>query len=187
MKSRANLSPFVAVFASWAPKLHAHYHGALRKVENKTGAKRYFPGSAFAAATVNLGPAVCTFVHRDMKNLAYGMCAITALGKFDHKKGGHLILWDAKLIIEFPAGSTIFIPSATLSHSNVPIQSGERRASFTQYSAGGLFRWVDNQFKTDIQLQRAPAAYRRILAERAGGWTRGLAMLPTLQELVANV
>lgn len=174
-------------YASWAPKLHTHYHDALLKVESKTGTKRYFSGSAFAAATVKVGPAVCTSIHRDIKTLAYGWCAITALGKFDHTKGGHLILWDAKLIIEFPAGSTIFIPSATLSHSNIPIQSGERRASFTQYTAGGLFRWIDNEFKTDVQLQRAPAAYRRILAERDGAWMKGLTILPTIQEPVANV
>ncbi|KJA12682.1 hypothetical protein HYPSUDRAFT_210239 [Hypholoma sublateritium FD-334 SS-4] len=65
--------------------------------------------------------------------------------------------------------------------------SGEKRASFTQYSAGGLFRWVDNGYKTDVQLQKNPAAYRRILSEHEGGWVKGLAMLPTIQELVANL
>lgn len=114
-------------------------------------------------------------------------CARLTLGEFDHTKGGHLILWDAKLIIEFPAGSTIFIPSATLRHSNTPIQDGERRSSFTQYTAGGVFRWVDNEYKTDVQLRRNPAAYRRILKRREGGWIKGLAMLPTIPELVAKV
>jgi hypothetical protein len=36
-----------------------------------------------------------------------------------------------------------------LRHSNVSIQQGERRYSFTQFTAGGLFRWVYNGNKSD--------------------------------------
>ncbi|KAJ7671817.1 hypothetical protein B0H14DRAFT_3102332 [Mycena olivaceomarginata] len=64
-------------------------------------------------------------------NLSFGLCAITALGNFDYTKGGHLILWDAKLILEFPPGTTILIPSAAIYHSNIPVAPGERRFSFT--------------------------------------------------------
>ncbi|KAJ7624191.1 hypothetical protein B0H17DRAFT_1151319 [Mycena rosella] len=53
---------------------------------------------------------------------AWGWCSITALGDFDPNKGGHLILWDLRLAIRFPPGSTILIPSALLHHSNVAIQ-----------------------------------------------------------------
>ncbi|KAF8125540.1 hypothetical protein K438DRAFT_2002046 [Mycena galopus ATCC 62051] len=48
------------------------------------------------------------------------------------------------------AGSTILIPSAILRHSNVGIAANERRYSFTQYSAAGMFRWVDNGFRSDV-------------------------------------
>jgi hypothetical protein len=92
-------------------------------------------------------------------NLPFGWCAITALGNFDPTLGGHLVLWDLKLVIEFPPGSTILIPSATLRHSNVAIRQGETRYSFTQYTAGGLFRWVDNGFQC--------------AASRASGLTKG--------------
>jgi len=57
----------------------------------------------------------------DFGNLPYGWCAITSLGPFDPKRGGHLVLWDLQLVIEFPPGSTILIPSAVLQHSNIPI------------------------------------------------------------------
>ena len=70
-----------------------------------------------------------------------------ALGDFNAKKGGHLILWDCGLVIEFPAGSTILIPSAMVAHSNTAISQDERQYSFMQYTAGGLFRWVENGFK----------------------------------------
>ncbi|KAJ7760243.1 hypothetical protein DFH07DRAFT_957619 [Mycena maculata] len=54
----------------------------------------------------------------------WGWCSIVTLGNFKPDKGGHLILWDLCLIIGSPPGSTIFIPSAILRHSNVPIQQG---------------------------------------------------------------
>jgi hypothetical protein len=66
------------------------------------------------AMTFNFGPQTVTFDHRDSGNLAFGWCAITAFGNFDPTCGGHLVLWDMKLVIEFPPGSTILIPSAMM-------------------------------------------------------------------------
>jgi hypothetical protein len=54
--------------------------------------------------------------------------------------------------IEFPSGALILIPSATIAHSNVPVQDGDERISFTQFSAGGLFRFVDNGSRTQDEL-----------------------------------
>lgn len=59
-----------------------------------------------------------------------------------------MVLWDLQLVIEFPPGASILIPSAAIYHSNTSINPEERRYSFTQFSAGGLFRWVDNGFRT---------------------------------------
>ncbi|KJA23575.1 hypothetical protein HYPSUDRAFT_137589, partial [Hypholoma sublateritium FD-334 SS-4] len=56
---------------------------------------------------------------------------ITALGRFDHTKGEHLILCELKLIIEFPHGHTIPIPSATVTHSNTPVAGGDSKVSVT--------------------------------------------------------
>ena len=106
-----------------------------------------FPGSVFACATFNFGPRVICNPHRDGLNLAYGWCAVTALGSFDHTKGGHLILPELRLAIQFPAGSTLFIPSAIFTHYNLPIAEGEARSSFTQFSAAGIFRWIAYGFQ----------------------------------------
>lgn len=135
-------------FHNWAPNLYKYYvsHLADLLTHDKT-IHRAFPHSAWAAATFNFGPATVCFKHTDNANLPFGWCGITSLGSFDPKLGGHLILWDLHLVIEFPAGSTILIPSASIAHANVPIQLGEKRYSFTQYTAGGIFRWVDNAFQ----------------------------------------
>ncbi|KAF8127507.1 hypothetical protein K438DRAFT_1612418, partial [Mycena galopus ATCC 62051] len=106
--------------------------------------------SAFAAATINFGPRTITKCHIDGLNLAWGWCSITALGNFDADRGGHLVLWDLKLIIYFPPGLTILIPFAILRHLNMGIGEEETRYSFTQFSAAGLFQWVNNGFKSNL-------------------------------------
>ncbi len=97
-----------------------------------------FTNSIFATCTFNFGPRTICFEHMDSRNLPFGWCAITALGRFNPQKGGHFVLWDLKLVIEFPPGSTILIPSAVLCHSNTAISRKETRYSFTQYTVGGV-------------------------------------------------
>lgn len=148
---------------------------------------RNFPNSVWAAATFNLGPSTTCFKHRDALNLAFGWCSITSLGTFDHAKGGHLVLWDIRKAIQFPAGSTILIPSAAITHSNTTIQHGERRYSFTQYSAGGLFRWVDHGFQNETSYEAGLSSERHSqeLGERRKQLKAGLTLLSSLAELRA--
>ncbi|KAJ7661215.1 hypothetical protein B0H14DRAFT_3102670 [Mycena olivaceomarginata] len=160
----------------YAPDLHAFYSATMGKLHDATS---YHRVSVFAAATFNFGPRTVTFPHLDFANLAWGWCAITALGDFDPNKGGHLILWDLKLIIRFPPGSTIIIPSALIRHSNTSIQLHEKRFSFTQYTAAGIFRFIDNGFKSDEEVKvggisEAEKAAR--LEARKTRWVEGLKM-----------
>ena len=134
----------------WAPELWQRYSKALKTiVEDNKSLEKPFLGSVFPCTTFNFGPHVWTYIHRDSQNVAYGFCAIHALGRFDPKKGGHLVLWDLQLAIEFPPGSLILIPSALLYHSNIPIQPGEERASFTHFYPAGLLRYAETGLKTD--------------------------------------
>ncbi|KAF9261325.1 hypothetical protein L218DRAFT_961611, partial [Marasmius fiardii PR-910] len=41
------------------------------------------------------------------------------------------------------------IPSACVTHGNASIAPGDLRMSFTQYTAGAIFRWVENGFQTE--------------------------------------
>ncbi|KAJ6532935.1 hypothetical protein DFH09DRAFT_932987 [Mycena vulgaris] len=176
-----------AAFALWAPRLYHRYRecdNALRR--SRPHLRRPFARSVFFCAAFNFGPNVWTFRHRDVLNLAFGWCAVQTLGNFDHKKGGHLVLWDLKLVVEFPAGALILLPSATIAHSNVPVQKGEERASFTQFSAGGIFRYVDNNFQTIDELwEEDPEEYERVMALKASRWEEGLGLLSTLDELLS--
>ncbi|KAI0054487.1 hypothetical protein BV25DRAFT_1771765, partial [Artomyces pyxidatus] len=131
-----------SAFALGAPRLFEHYREAVDGAcRHNPKLSRPFSNSVFPQVTFNLGPQAVTVKHRDHANVPYGWCAVTALGNYDPKAGGHLYLWELKLVIEFPPGSTILLPSSIVSHGNTPIQPGETRQSFTQYCAGGLMRW----------------------------------------------
>ncbi|KII92207.1 hypothetical protein PLICRDRAFT_103115 [Plicaturopsis crispa FD-325 SS-3] len=177
-----------AAFATWAPNLYTYYVEHLRPLHTTyPRLKRNFINSVFAAATFNFGPVTCTYPHRDPGNLPFGWCAITALGKFDPTRGGHLVLWDMHLIIEFPPGTTILIPSATIRHSNVAIQKGETRFSFTQYTAGGLFRWVDQGFQPSSSFLAALSSEEvkeeKVRAKVQERWNMGVNLFSDLTSL----
>jgi hypothetical protein len=122
-------------------------------VESQQSLVWKFVGPVFAACAFNFGPHAITVPHLDFGNLSWGWCAITALGRFNLDLGGHLVLWDLKLIIRFLHGSTVLILSAIIRHFNSPVVVHEFRASFTQYTTGGLFHWIRNGFKTDDEFE----------------------------------
>ena len=134
---------------TFAPEMYKLNHGLIcglhrRDTTLPLDAKR----SIFAARTFNISGNVATYPHKDFMNHAPNWCAITALGRFNPDRGGHIILWEYRLIVRFPPGSTICIPSATVTHSNVQVARGEVRMSFTQYTAAGLFRWAACKFQS---------------------------------------
>ncbi|KAJ7126502.1 hypothetical protein C8R43DRAFT_958011 [Mycena crocata] len=178
-----------AAFNLWAPRVYQYYRAHADALQHHLPHLRpNFSCSVFSSAAFNFGPDVWTFKHRDLLNLPFGWCAVLALGRFDPRKGGHLVLWDLKLVIEFPAGATILFPSATISHSNIPVQDGDERASFTQYTSGGLMRYVDNGFRTESELHREdPAAYERMCEDKGARWDMGVGLFSTVDELLEPV
>ncbi|KAJ7065088.1 hypothetical protein B0H15DRAFT_794640, partial [Mycena belliarum] len=174
------------LFALFAPILFTFYQAQMAILAGWRPSLRWnFARSVFAACTFNFGPHAITVPHLDFGNLAWGWCSITALGDFDPDVGGQLILWDLRLVIRFPPGSTILIPSAIIRHSNVPVAAHEQRFSFTQYTAGGLFRWIRNGFQTEEAWERTATreAKRARAAEDSHRWEKGVDMFSTVDSL----
>ncbi|KAF9009765.1 hypothetical protein BDZ89DRAFT_964684, partial [Hymenopellis radicata] len=149
-----------------------------------------FDNSVFAALAVNFSDNVICEDHTDDSNKPDGWCGVTSMGLFDPQKGGQMVLWDLKVILDFPSGTTNFIPSALVRHSNLPIQKGEKRYSATQYTGGGLFRWVYNGFQSDKEwfakaaakkdVEKRAAIIEQHEKDRATRWEKGLRFFPRL-------
>lgn len=149
-----------------------------------------FRNSIFPAISFNLGPATVSLDHLDYGNLSSGVCALTALGNYDHTTGGHFILFPFRLVVEFPPGSTIIIPSACLNHGNTPIQEGETRLSIAQYAAGGLFRYVAYGFSTAKSLMQSSAGRAKkteVDMQKGERWKYGLSLFSKHSELEADI
>jgi hypothetical protein len=158
------------------PKLYGYYEETMQKLlEWNPTLKTIVEKTVFAAATLNLGPWVKTIPHFDLKNLAWGLCAVTAFGNFDPDTGGHIIFWEIKKVVRFPPGSTVLLPSAVARHSNVAVREHEERMSLTQFSAASLFRWVDYGFRSVGRYIEAIGnfVFQQRTEER---WERGLLM-----------
>lgn len=149
---------------------------------------RAFDNSAFAACHVNFPPNAWTRLHTDHLNLVRGLCAVWVMGRFDPKKGGHLILWDLKIIVEFPPGNLILLPSALVMHGNISIEQDSVRCSFVLYSAAGLFRWVHNGFQSDADFVHNASAEERAQWEefRQGLLERNLEVFPVWEEVAGK-
>lgn len=148
-----------------------------------------FPGfSEFAAAAFNLGGNVWTFKHWDFLNWPFGWCAITALGNFDPGRTAQLILWELKLVIDFPHGATVLIPSGVITHSNTPVATGDTCMSFTQYTADAIFRWVENGCRTERELEVAnPKGWAAMQAGKDEAYIRHINNFSTIDELTADI
>ncbi|KAE9399619.1 hypothetical protein BT96DRAFT_775507, partial [Gymnopus androsaceus JB14] len=137
-----------ASYKRYCPSMYQEFKEndeALRRW--KPSLRRNFDKSVFAATTINFGPQSITDIHIDSHNRAPASCAVTSLGPFNSTCSGELVLWNLGLIVRFPPGCTILLPSALIVHSNLPIQPGGNRYSITQYSAAALSRFVENGFR----------------------------------------
>ncbi|KAF9473569.1 hypothetical protein BDN70DRAFT_817036, partial [Pholiota conissans] len=188
--SFSRLSGFAnCILQTYAPRLHRYCCDTLDALQVRDPQlTRPFINSAFAACCFNLGLQTVSYPHRDHANLSWGWCAITALGSFEPSRGGHLVLWDLNCAVPLRPGATVLIPSALLEHSNAAILANEERFSFVQFSAGGLFRWVENGFQTEAAW-RSKATQEEIRMRDADAhlrWARGLDMLSTIDEFAPS-
>ncbi|KIY47550.1 hypothetical protein FISHEDRAFT_45114 [Fistulina hepatica ATCC 64428] len=175
-----------SVFATWAPCLYKRYKDCFTSLlAHDSGLIRNFAGSIWASVAFNFGPQTITYRHRDSHNIPYGWCAITALGDFNYVLGGHLVLWDFKLVIQFPPGSTILLPSAIIEHSNTQIALHETQYSITQFSAGGLFCWVDQGYQSQGRYTTAMSQEEHVayVERREQHWADGLWFFSTVDEI----
>ncbi|KAF7335859.1 hypothetical protein MSAN_02332400 [Mycena sanguinolenta] len=164
------IASFVSsAYAYWFPELYSTATARITKLLKELQSQvRTFPMSAFTCVAFNFGPQVSTTLHRDWTDMA----------------GGHVCSGSARLLVEFPPGSLILFPSALISHANIPVRPGETRSSIVQYTPGAVCRFVENDFRTEKQIQELnPAEYDSVLAAKSTRWATAVQRLPTLAQL----
>ncbi|PPQ82243.1 hypothetical protein CVT24_012927 [Panaeolus cyanescens] len=163
-------------FATWAPTVYAYYESTTQRLAQKMPLLKWtFWRSVFLCATFNFGPNVTCVPHRDFLNLPFGWCAIIALGNYDYVLGGHLVLHDLRLVIEFPPPVPSFFKLFPLRFS--PME--------TRPFKSGIFRYVENGFMCEGDLEKNdPAHYASMMEAKAGRKEFGLGLWSTLDELL---
>ena len=177
-----NLHIVSAVFRFWAPWIYRFYLETLAKLKaEEPQIASFHTRTAFAAMSFNFGPNAVTAEHTDSQNYAGGFCVVTSLGSFDSTRGGHLFVRELGIVAEFPVGASILLPSAILNHGNTPIGQDEYRASVTMYTAGGLFRRVDQGYVR--QGEMAKAELDQFFAQAPLNWEAALGRYSTVDSL----
>lgn len=165
---------------AYFPRLHAlaaNLDKQIVDIDNPQ-IERAFPHCCYPALHFNLHNA-WALIHEDFWNLIFFMCAVVCLGQFDHTRGGHLIAWSLGLVLELPAGTTVYLPSACVPHSNTPVAPHEHRSSMAFFVPAGLARWYHNGFHSDKEFrERASAQQLKAWQEyRSKLWEFGVELL----------
>ncbi|KAG9011575.1 hypothetical protein FRB90_007156 [Tulasnella sp. 427] len=179
---------------TWAPNVFADYESCHRSILERQPNLDIVHGPEaqdllpFASLTANLGPQTVCKQHRDIKNKASGgICGIKTLGAYDFRLGGHIVLHELGLVIEMRPGDVAFFPSAVITHETIPIGSMETRYSLVWYSAGGLFRWRDADFRSLVTLGKKDRhTYNSHQIQGESRWCDGWRNFSTLEELIAK-
>lgn len=172
---------------TWFPDHYEAYTKCIATlVEKYPNLRKPSASSIFPAMTLNLGPQSWCWPHRDQFNLAFGICLDWVLGKFNHRVGGHLILHEAKVILELSPGRVVLFPSACITHENLPIGEGESRYAVTGYIAGGFWRWIAQGFVTRETWKKfKPDEVAEHDSKAGERWEKGFNMFKTKDQLIA--
>ncbi|KAJ7933049.1 hypothetical protein B0H13DRAFT_1592646 [Mycena leptocephala] len=128
------------------------------ELDNRHIAFPAFPRSIFTTSEIIFRDAPMT--SQKNRDAAFDtMEVLTALGSYDHTKGGHVIFWDDGDIVEFPVGATLIYPAGTKRISFTAVGKGEHQHFFRQFCHAGVLRWVakggrsDDEFDRDASLE----------------------------------
>ncbi|KAL0564302.1 hypothetical protein V5O48_017751, partial [Marasmius crinis-equi] len=173
----------------WEPRMHAAYRATVESMHRHLPRlPRNFTNNIFTAAAFNFGGRVRTIQHRDHMNWPFGLCVITAMGRFNAKQSAHLVLKEFKIVTDFPHASTAAIPSACCTHFNTRLAPGETRMSFTQYTAGAIFRWVENGYRTEKSIKESSSReWSAIQEKKKAAVAERLKMYSNITELLVPI
>lgn len=179
----------IAAYATTVPKAFRKIDDALFDLEEQyDDLECPFPQSVYPTVTFNLGDDISTDIHYDFLNWTFSDCAIHCFGNHDYRLGGHFVIWEWKLVIQFPPSATIIVPSSCVGHGNTPILDGKIRKSMTQYVPGGLMRHEAYGFRTEAQLKKEdPGLWAKLKKEGPLQFGEGVDLFSTVKTLKGDI
>ncbi|KAJ7024363.1 hypothetical protein C8F04DRAFT_969087, partial [Mycena alexandri] len=169
----------------FAPRLHSHLSATKDLLLDNDEWLRDNPtGGAFPAIEFFLGDDKSP-PRLDDHDLPWAWRALTALGDYNPRWGGELILWEEKKVITFPPGATFLFPAAFTRYSFTQVRAGEARYSVSQYAQAGLFRYVENGFLNEANFEAVAWKKQREARDRLrdARMTIALGMYPEVDNL----
>ncbi|KAJ7483692.1 hypothetical protein B0H11DRAFT_1723218, partial [Mycena galericulata] len=170
----------------FAPRLHSYVDQARETLlhhdptlcDNITGGA--YPSVEFYLGSPESPPRL------DDLDMMWAWRALTALGVYNPRWGGELILWDEKKVIQFPPGATFLFPAAFMRYSFTQVRMLERQYAFSQYAQAGLFRYIDNGFKSEMNFEATAwrAEYESRERAKDARVVRALGMYSLVNEVV---
>ncbi|KAJ7025051.1 hypothetical protein C8F04DRAFT_888207, partial [Mycena alexandri] len=129
-----------------APRLHCYLQTTKDSLlHHNAFLRNNFVSGAFPASEIFLGSSESP-PRLDDLNMPWGWRALTALGTYNPRWSGKLILWEEKKVINFPPGATFPYPGTFIRHSFTELHAGETQYAFSQYAQAGLFCYVGNGY-----------------------------------------
>lgn len=177
--------PDLGSFAQFFPKAFERAEATMRTVhDEQPKLSRNFYNSVYPMASFNFVDAVCD-PHLDVHDDPCVPCVVRADGTYDYKRGGHFLLLDLGLVIEFPPGTSILVSSAAFEHGNCRIAEGEERSSWTQYMHGGMTRYVEYGCRLEGDL--SPLELQRMKEKNRARPVENLELFSTKASLVSDL
>jgi hypothetical protein len=176
-----------ASLMTWFPSVATHLaeqHDFIKAKLSDDQTDPHLFTSPFTTTTLNLGPRTVTSPHRDAGNVQSGLCAIFILGNHKAIHGGHLVLEEAKAVMELEAGDMAILPSALITHWNTRLDPGTTRRSIVFWTCGQSIRYyaMGERLMNSLEEEEKEIEARR--AEEY--WLAGVRRFSSLSQLVVK-
>lgn len=170
---------------TWFPNHVERYESCLQTYADTMSLHAPSPAIPFPTLTLNTGRYTVCGPHRDSPNDAPGVCLDWIFGMFDHRRGGHLVLHEARKVLSLEPGRALLFPSALITHETIPIAPSEWRSGVTGYAPGGLWRFIAQGYQTRTEWEAQGAVDDQVKHDNEGilRWQAGLNRFMTLAQL----
>ncbi|KAJ6454920.1 hypothetical protein C8R47DRAFT_1082910 [Mycena vitilis] len=121
---------------------------------------------------------------RELNDEPFAFRAVTAVGQYGVSEG-QLTLWNERVIVEFPPGSTFVFPATLVRYSFTTVEKPGWQMLITQSCAVGLRNHVASGFEERYQRERQFASKSKAKAHRMAIAEAGVGLYSTVAELDA--